>query len=267
VRLHKYIANCGYTSRRRAELLIQAGRVRVNGSMVTEMGFSVNAGTDKVTINGDRITPPERLTIMLHKLPGFISSTHDTHERLTVMDLLPRRMREIGVMPVGRLDLDTTGLLILSNDGDLNHRITHPSYEIEKEYVAEVEGAPRPEAIHRLQSGIPIEGEMTAPARVFDIQTQAGRTRLHVVISEGRKRQIKKMFDAVGHPVLSLARIRVGGLLLGKLHPGDWRKLHPGEVEAILGKKGAAKGKAPASEQAADPEDDVPEGYEGPEED
>ena len=260
MRLHKYIANCGYTSRRRAELLIHAGRVKVNGTIVTEMGFDMDPEKDRVSINDDRVTPPERLTIILHKLPGYISSTHDTHDRLTVMDLLPRRMREIGVMPVGRLDQDTTGLLVLTNDGTLNHRITHPSFEIEKEYVAEVEGSPSREALHRIEEGILLEGEKTAPAKVFDIQPLGGRTRLHVVISEGRKRQIKKMFDALGHPVISLGRVRIGDLKLGNLPPGQWRKLHPGEIEAVLGKKGNRRPEGRIGEMETDPEElDCPE--------
>lgn len=194
----------------------------------------IDPGKDRVTVNGDDIMPPERLTIMLHKLPGFITSTHDTHERLTVMDLLPRRMREIGVMPVGRLDQDTTGLLVLTNDGDLNHRITHPRYEIEKEYRVEVQGRPSQEALRNFEDGILIDGEKTAPAKVLEVRPREGTTSIDVVISEGRKRQIKRMFETLGHPVLSLCRVRVGGLRLGKLRPGDWRKLHPGEIQAIV---------------------------------
>jgi 23S rRNA pseudouridine2605 synthase len=258
VRLHKYIANCGYTSRRRAELLIAAGRVQVNGRTVTEAGTPVDPESDRVTINGDRIVPPERLTIMLHKLPGIITSTHDTHERLTVMDLLPKRMRELGVMPVGRLDQDTTGLLVLTNDGDLNHRITHPRYEIEKEYVAEVQGRPTTEALHRVEEGIEIDGEKTGPTRVSGVEPLGSTTRLRVVISEGRKRQIRRMLEAVGHPVGSLCRVRIGGLKLGKLPLGEWRKLHPTEIEGLLGKsdRRSAVGDPPG---ARPPEDDPDE--------
>src|SRR5262245_58861696 len=169
VRLHKYIANCGYVSRRRAELLIRAGRVQVNGRTVTEVGTSIYPSRDRVVINSDLVQPPARVTIMLHKLPGFITSTHDTHERLTVMDLLPR-MQELGVKPVGRLDQDTAGLLILTNDGDLDHQLTHPRYEIEKEYGVEVEGKPARAALERVERGIMIEGELTAPARVSDVR-------------------------------------------------------------------------------------------------
>jgi len=234
VRLHKYIANCGYVSRRRAELLIRAGRVQVNGRTVTEVGTSIHTPRDRVIINGDLVEPPARVTIVLHKLQGFITSTHDTHERLTVMDLLPRRMQELGVKPVGRLDQGTSGLLVLTNDGDLNHHLTHPRYEIEKEYQVEVEGRPNRAALERVEQGIVIEGERTAPARISDVKPLAGSTRLSIVISEGRKRQIKKMFEAVGHQVLKLSRVRLGGLLLGDLSPGAWRELNRSEVELLL---------------------------------
>lgn len=235
MRLHKYIANSAYASRRRAELLIQAGRVQVNGKVVREAGVSIAPGRDRVTINGDPVAPPPPLTIVLHKPPGFITSTHDTHERLTVMDLLPRRMQEEGVKPVGRLDQDTAGLLVLTNVGDLNHRITHPRYEIEKEYQVEVRGRPEPAALRRIEAGIVIEGERTAPARISDVAGRGGATSLKIVISEGRKRQIKKMFDAVGHPVSKLCRVRVGGLRLGALPEGEWRELTGEEIEALVG--------------------------------
>jgi len=128
VRLHKYLANAGYCSRRRAELLIQAGLVQVNGRTVSNLGATIDPSRDVVTIHGAVIVPPEPLTIMLNKPAGFLSSTHDTHDRLTVMDLLPRWVRNRGVVPVGRLDLDTEGLLLLTNDGDLHHLVTHPRY-------------------------------------------------------------------------------------------------------------------------------------------
>ena len=234
VRLHKYIGNCGYTARRRAELLIQAGRVQVNGRVVTELGTSIRPGKDEVRINGDIVTPVAPVTILFHKPPGCITSTHDTHERLTVMDLLPRRMMAQGVKPVGRLDQDTAGLLILTSDGDLNHRVTHPRYEIEKEYEAVVRGRPSREALLRLEKGIDIEGKLTEPARVTLAQPlpqhMGSRTRVRLVIHEGRKRQVKKMFDAIAHPVEQLARIRVGGLEIGDLAPGAWRPLAAEEI-------------------------------------
>ncbi|MBI4583821.1 MAG: rRNA pseudouridine synthase, partial [Planctomycetes bacterium] len=249
VRLHKYIANCGYTSRRRAELLIQAGRVKVNGEVVTSLGSTIDPAKDRVLVNGDPIQPPERLTVMFHKPSEVITSTHDTHDRLTVMDLLPKRFRELGVFPVGRLDQDTEGLLILTNDGDLHHRIAHPRHEIDKEYAAEVEGLPPEETLLKFAEGIVIEGRKTAPARVLAVVRKERTAAVTVVITEGRKRQVRRMFEAVGHPVIHLRRVRVGNLGLGKLPRGEWRKLHPAEIEALLAPRAdAAKKAAPRSD-------------------
>lgn len=239
MRLHKFIANCGYTARRRAELLIEAGRVRVNGEVVTGLGTTVRPGKDEVTVNGEPISLPRPMTILLHKPPRLITSTHDTHDRLTVMDILPRSLRALGVLPVGRLDQDTEGLLVLTNDGDLSHRITHPSYETEKEYEAAVAGRPSREALRRFETGIRIEGEMTAPARVLSVMDEEAACRIHVVIHEGKKRQVRRMFEALGHPVLHLKRVRIGKLRLGDLPLGEWRELGPEEIRALLSSEGS----------------------------
>jgi len=155
MRLHKFIANCGYTSRRRAELLIQAGRVTVNRKVLTSLGTTVKP-EDVIEVNGEVVELPAPRTIMINKPPGIITSTHDTHERLTVMDILPRSLRDAGVLPVGRLDQDTRGLLLLTNVGDLNHRITHPSFETEKEYEALVQRRPAHKSLERLERGVTI---------------------------------------------------------------------------------------------------------------
>ncbi len=239
VRLHKFIANCGYTSRRRAELLIGAGRVRVNGRVATNVGTTIDPDKDTVEVNGETVELPAPVTIMLNKPAGILTSTHDTHDRLTVMDLLPKSLRETGVLPAGRLDQDTEGLLVLTNDGDLGHRITHPRYETEKEYEAVVAGRPSTAKLDRLERGVVIEGRTTAPATVVSVAAadQAGepQTTVHLIIREGRKRQVRLMFRAVGHDVLKLRRVRVGGLKLGKLPCGEWRELRPAELEALLG--------------------------------
>jgi len=235
VRLHKYIANCGYTSRRRAELLIQAGRVQVNGKVVTSLGTTIEPGKDRVLLNGEEVLPSKPVTIILNKPAGIITSTHDTHERLTVMDILPRRLRSLGVLPAGRLDLDTEGLLVLSNDGDLGHRITHPRYETEKEYDALVSGRPAPTALGQIEKGVRIDGEMTAPARIESVTPAGGSTRVRIVIREGRKRQVRRMFEAIGSDVLELKRVRIGGLRLGDLPTGEWRELGEEEVRDLLG--------------------------------
>lgn len=239
MRLHKFIANCGYTSRRRAELLIQAGRVTVNGKVRTSLGTTIDAGADRVEVNGERISLPPPTTIILNKPAGLITSTHDTHDRLTVMDVLPRGLTSLGVLPAGRLDQETEGLLVLTNDGDLAHRITHPSYETEKEYEAVVDGRPDKAAQERLAKGIWIEGEKTAPARVLSVKPEGEGSRVRIVIHEGRKRQVRRMLETVGHPVRHLKRIRIAGLSLGDLPVGSWRKLNHEEIEALC-PKGAA---------------------------
>jgi pseudouridine synthase len=234
VRLHKYIANCGYTSRRRAELLVQGGCVEVNGERIVSVGYQIDPARDQVVVNGDPVKPPERWTILLNKPAGIITSTHDTHDRLTVMDVLPKRFRELGVFPVGRLDQDTVGLLVLTNDGDLHHRVAHPRHEIDKEYVAFVEGVPGPEALRRFESGVVIESVKTAPARVLEVEPIEDGARVRVVIAEGRKRQVRRMFEALGHRVRRLARTRVGQLELGDLPEGKWRRLDAEEIRALL---------------------------------
>jgi 23S rRNA pseudouridine2605 synthase len=233
LRLHRYIASCGYTSRRRAELLIEAGRVAVNGKLVTRLGTLVRPGRDRVAVNGEEILPPRPTTIMLNKPGGIITSTHDTHERLTVMDLLPRSLRERGVLPAGRLDQDTEGLLILTNVGELGHRITHPRYETEKEYEALLDERPAPPQLRSLEAGIVLDGERTAPARVLAVVPRGERTGVRLVIREGRKRQVRRMFQAIGHEVRELKRVRIGGLRLGDLASGAWRELGPSEIAAL----------------------------------
>jgi 23S rRNA pseudouridine2605 synthase len=232
MRLHKFIANCGYTSRRRAELLIRAGRVTVNGKVLTSLGTTVKP-QDVVAVNGEVVRLPDARTVIVNKPAGIISSTHDTHERLTVMDILPRSLRDAGVVPVGRLDQDTEGLLILTNVGDLNHRITHPSYEIEKEYEVVVTGSPSPDALRRLETGLEIDGLRTDPARVGSVERDGAWTRLSLVLTEGRKRQVRKMFSAVGHEVVHLRRVRVGGVRLEDLPCGAWRELRAEEIASL----------------------------------
>ena len=236
MRLHKYIANCGYTSRRRAELLIQAGRVQVNGKVLTSLGTTIDPETEIILVNGERIQPPTPMTIVFNKPAGVITSTHDTHDRLTVMDILPKSLRDRGVLPAGRLDQDTEGLLVLTNDGDLAHEITHPRYETEKEYQSIVTGSPSPESLGRLEKGVRIEGEMTAPARIESVEPDGSATRVHIVIHEGKKRQVRRMFETIGHPVLQLKRVRVGGLRLGDLPTGEWRELTKDEISTLRGK-------------------------------
>ena len=241
MRLHKFIANCGYTSRRRAELLIQAGRVEVNGKVLTSLGTTMDPAKDKVTINGEEISPPQARTIMLNKPRGIITSTHDTHEPAASgstrvarsVQCEPPSRESWSLASSGRLDQDTEGLLILTNDGDLSHRITHPRFETEKEYEAFVQSRPSPEAIRRLEAGIQLDGEQTSPAKVTSVEPAAGKTRVCIVIREGKKRQVRRMFEAIGNDVLTLTRLRIGGLWLRDLSTGKWRDLSPKEIEDL----------------------------------
>ncbi len=233
LRLHKYIANCGYCSRRHAELLIAAGLVRVNGKVAAEAGRVIDPRRDRVAINGEDIVPPPRHTIMLHKPAGFVSSTHDTHERLTVMDLLPRALAADGVVPVGRLDLDTMGLLLMTNDGDLHHRITHPRYECPKEYLVRVQGQVAPQKLERLAHGVLLDDGPAQPAAILRCERRGAETEIDIELTEGRKREVKRMFAAIGHEVVHLMRMRIGPLRLGDLAPGAWRELSAEESAAL----------------------------------
>jgi 23S rRNA pseudouridine2605 synthase len=224
MRLNAYLARAGVASRRRADELIKAGRVQVNGAR-GELNTVVGS-RDAVEVDGKRIRPQKLAYILLHKPAGAVTTARDPHGRRTVVDLIGRRP---GVVPVGRLDADTTGALLLTNDGPLAHRLAHPRYEVDKVYVAEVEGRPPDEALQRLAEGIELEDGRTAPARVRRI----GQSRVELTIHEGRKHQVKRMLEAVGHPVTSLHRSRYAGLGVGDLPPGRWRELERDEVQAL----------------------------------
>jgi 23S rRNA pseudouridine2605 synthase len=234
VRLQKIIAQAGLASRRAAEKLIADGRVTVNGETVHEMGTKADPTRDDIRIDGRRLKSPERHRyILLNKPAGYITTRADPQRRPTVVDLLVG-VKEY-VYPVGRLDYDTQGLLLLTNDGDLAARLTHPRHEVDRTYEARVAGMPDDEAIKRLRRGIPLDGRRTHPADVTLINK--GRRDedgvLHVTIREGRNRQVRRMLEAVGHPVRSLRRTRFGPLTLRGLQPGTWRELTAPEVEKL----------------------------------
>jgi len=235
-RLQKALARAGVASRRKAEGLIQAGRVRVNDRVVTKLGTRVDPEQDVIIVDGQPISQPVSHTyILLHKPRGVLSTTNDPHGRPTVLDLVRTKAR---VYPVGRLDRDSEGLILLTDDGELTYRLTHPRYEHEKEYRVLVEGHIGERALQRLREGVELEDGLTWPAQVERLEEEGGGTWLRMVIHEGRKRQVRRMCQAVGHPVRRLIRVRMGSLNLGELRAGEWRYLTTSEVRALKKERG-----------------------------
>ena len=239
MRLAKLLAHAGIASRRGAEEVVRAGRVTVGGEVVTDPARDA-VPSDDVRVDGERIGGAERRVVLaLHKPAGVVSTVRDTHGRRTVLDLVDARGMRL--YPVGRLDADTTGLILLTNDGELAQSLTHPSFEVPKTYRAKVAGAPvRDAALRRLRSGIELDDGTTAPAKVRVVRPGV----LEVTIHEGRKRQVRRMLDAVGHRPIALQRVRFGPLALGELPPGRYRKLSGAEVERLRAAGQAAAGAA-----------------------
>jgi pseudouridine synthase len=236
-RLQKALARAGVASRRHAEELIVAGAVTVNGQVVRELGTRVDLERDEVRVHGRLVRLPEEapLYVLLNKPTDTVTTVHDPEGRRTVLDLLPEEWRARRVYPVGRLDRYTEGLLLLTNDGELALRLTHPRYALAKEYHALVAGLPTSAALRRLERGVFLEGETraTAPARVWVMRSQGEATWVGVEIHEGRNRQVRRMLEAVGYRTLRLRRVRVGPLGLGTLKLGAARLLTVGEVAAL----------------------------------
>ncbi|HEY0068389.1 MAG TPA: pseudouridine synthase [Chloroflexia bacterium] len=257
-RLQKILAQAGIASRRAAEELIAAGRVTVNGEVVKEMGVRANPAVDTIAVDGKPLKSSAEggqvqkfVYIALNKPLGVVSTVKDPEGRPTVLTLLAgARLAEQGlrVYPVGRLDTDSTGLLLLTNDGDLTFRLTHPRYAVDKEYRVVVRGRPSGDALAKLREGVMIEGGLTSPAKVDVLNHTEGNTTLRITIHEGRKRQVRLMTVAVGHPVIELTRVRFGPIELGDLPPGKWRNLAMHEAHAL--RKAVKLKPAPASQIA-----------------
>lgn len=231
-RLQKYLAAMGVASRRACEQLIAEGRVQVNGETVTQPGTKITPGVDTVAVDGRALADAPRLRyILLYKPVGYICSAADEKGRRTVLDLLDGVTER--VYPVGRLDYDTSGALLLTNDGELTNRLLHPSHEVEKTYLAQVEGEPEQAALGRLRKGVRLSDGMTAPAKVRRKLSRDGCFWLELTIHEGRNRQVRRMLEAVGHPVLHLKRIKLDFLDLTGLSPGSWRELSADEVRRL----------------------------------
>jgi 23S rRNA pseudouridine2605 synthase len=237
MRLQKAMAWAGVASRRASERLIRQGRVRVNGEVVTEMGVQVDPDRDRITVDDELIAiASQRQYIKLHKPAGYLSVLHDERGRPDLSDLVPNLE---SVHPIGRLDLDSEGLILLTDDGALTQRLAHPRYEHEKEYLVLVHGTPGEDALQRLREGIVLEDSVTAPAEVSRLASTvcgpapSGSSYLRFVLREGRKRQIRRMCAAVGHPVERLIRVRIGPIELGDLPPGAHRHLTETELERL----------------------------------
>jgi pseudouridine synthase len=235
-RLQKILSAAGIASRRLSEELIVQGRVSVNGQTVTELGTKADPSVDEIKVDGRRIKVEQRRRyILLYKPRGYITTRSDPQGRPTVMDLM-KGVREY-VYPVGRLDYDSEGLLILTNDGELAARLTHPRHEVEKVYEARVKGVPDEHTLDRLAKGVTIDGRRTAPAKVraSDPIVKGGgeQTVITMTIHEGRQRQVRKMFETVGHPVVRLKRVKIGPIEDPHIPPGHWRELTPREVSAL----------------------------------
>jgi 23S rRNA pseudouridine2605 synthase len=226
VRLNAYLARAGVASRRKADELIKAGRVAVNGEpgqLNTFVGKH-----DRVELDGQRLARQPLAYVLLNKPAGVVTTASDPHGRPTVVDLVADF--PVRVVPVGRLDADTTGALLLTNDGELAHRLAHPRYEVEKVYEAVVEGEPSEETLRRLEQGVELDDGLTAPATARCLAPG----KVELAVHEGRKHQVKRMLAAVGHPVTRLHRSAYAGLRLGGLEPGRWRELEPSEVQRLL---------------------------------
>jgi 23S rRNA pseudouridine2605 synthase len=232
--LLKALTEAGIGSRRRMAEAIKQGKVEVNGKIAEAFTQPVDIESDRVSISGQAVElkPDEIICLMLNKPAGIVSTVSDEKGRRTVLDILPKQYKKFRLYPVGRLDIDTTGLLLLTNDGNLTYRLTHPKFEHEKEYLVQIKGRLKPEERNKLERGIRLEDGMTHPARVKEVSSPPFN--YSITIHEGRKRQVHRMFERLGHPVPALKRVRIGKVSLGNLKEGEVRRLSAAEISALL---------------------------------
>lgn len=232
MRLNKFLSTAGVAARRKADDIIAAGRVSVNGKIVTSLGAQVNEKNDEVAVDGKRISLPLSFVyIKLHKPKGYACTNSDEKGRKTIFDLVPSSQR---LFSIGRLDYDTEGLIILTNDGDFANKVSHPSGEIEKEYIVKIEGDIKQSELAVLRNGVVIDGQRLPKAKVKVAGIQANATRLSVVIHEGLNHQVRKMFEAIGKNITLLKRVRIGGVKLGGLKRGEYKPLKPYELDQLI---------------------------------
>lgn len=230
MRLNRFLATHGIASRRRCDEMIREGRVTLDGTLVREPWTQVVPGEVEIAIDGHVLDQEPPVYLLLNKPVGVLTTAHDPQGRRTVVDLIDLPYR---VFPIGRLDVDTEGLLLLTNDGDLAFRLMHPSFRVPKSYVATVAGAPDEQAVRALARGLDLEDGRTQPAEVHVLRRTRAESTLEITVTEGKKRMVRRMCAHVGHPVLTLQRVRYAGLTLGRLGPGRWRRLTAAEVTAL----------------------------------
>lgn len=240
IRLNKFIAQAGVSSRREADRLIEEGQVRVNNEVVQILGTQVDPDRDLVEVGGNKVRlKNESVYILLNKPKGYLVTLKDPFRRPTAMSLLPDL--NVRVFPVGRLDVNSEGALLFTNDGEMANRLMHPRYKIRKVYMIRVKGRPDPDRIRKLERGIYLDNKKTAPARVSLIRGSDKMSVVQVDIYEGRKREVRRMFEAIGHRVVSLKRVKFAGLSLGKVKSGHWRHLKSGEIKMLKQKVGLVR--------------------------
>ncbi|SHH47960.1 23S rRNA pseudouridine2605 synthase [Caloranaerobacter azorensis DSM 13643] len=232
MRLQKYLAMCGIASRRKSEALILQGRVKVNGKVIDELGYKIDPDTDIVLFDNKRVIKKENyIYIALNKPEGYITTVKDQFNRPTVLDLVKNINERI--YPVGRLDYDTSGLIFLTNDGDLTYRLTHPKHEVEKVYIAKIKGIPTEEELNKFRNGLKIDDYITSKAKIEVLKKYNNYSIVKITIHEGKNRQVRKMCEKINHPVISLKRVAIGKINLGNLKKGNWRYLSKKEIEYL----------------------------------
>ena len=231
MRIQKFLSRAGVASRRKAEALVLEGRVRIDGTVVTELGTKVRPFRDRIEVDGEEVRLPDARWVRFYKPAGVLCTTMDTHGRRTIFDLLPREHAMLRY--VGRLDLDTEGLLLLTNDGDVANRLQHPRYQVEREYEVSVRGVPSKKDLARLRAGIVLDDGLARPVRVEAGAPVEDCGHITLVMAEGRKREVRRLLYALGYPVVTLTRVRFGPVKLGGLAPGEWEILSPRDVAAL----------------------------------
>ncbi len=232
MRLNKYMALCGVASRRKSDELIKNKKVKVNGEIVQELGLDIDINKDMIMVNGEKIQlESKKIYILLNKPEGYVTTVKDQFDRKSVLDLIINIKERI--YPIGRLDYETSGLLILTNDGDLTYKLTHPKHEIEKTYIGKLKGVPNKFEIKNFERGLKIENYVTAPAKFKILKIEEKYSICEMKIHEGKNRQIRKMCESIGHPVFSLKRVSMGEVKLGELKKGEWRDLNLNEIKYL----------------------------------